>query len=426
MDVNVSFNGSSIKLSFLLEQDDGRYNEKISMANPSMTVNVNRIDSVEEIHPDHLALGIILASNPFVGTELNIPLAVSQPFRDAAKTITKYKINFLQTSSKPYVPSKSARPGLSFSGGADSTAALLLMPENTLSVFMDRPIDRSKSMYNKSAAYATIQHANELGYEMLRLGCDLEYMRDPIGFPTDLAPAIPLIFVASKYNVDSIAFGTVLESAYRVGHEHARDYESSGHYKVWGSLFRAAGLPLYLPVAGISEVGTSKIVLSSSFKDYTRSCIRGNFPESCENCWKCFRKNLVEKRLLNVTIQHDEMKRWLTVREVKRKLSAWPISHENVLSWSLKGDNTIGEIATDLLDRTEGAIRNLTFLERWFHPSIQLIPSKYQLETEGKISNYMERMRDFELVQITNHTMTKWLTSEQATKARKNFNRHLL
>tara|TARA_B100000767_G_C19778101_1_gene543925 strand:- start:4250 stop:5539 length:1290 start_codon:yes stop_codon:yes gene_type:complete len=421
MDVKVSLENQQIIFDFLLDDEDGVFNERIKMDNTSLFIQAEEFVSIKDIHPDHLALGILLISNPFVKKELNIPFPVSQGFRDACKIITKYRVNFPSNTIDKYAPGHNSRPGLSFSGGADSTAALLLMPENTLSVFMDRPLRSKASLYNKSAAYATINHAREIGHDVRKISCNLEYIRSPIGFPTDLAPALPLILMSAKNNVDSIAFGTVLESAYRVGHEHCRNYETSGHYRVWGGLFDAANIPLYLPVAGISEVGTSKIVLDTSFRDYTRSCIRGVFPLSCDNCWKCFRKNLVEKRLINQNIPNSEMERWLNVREVKGKLQAWPISHENVLSWSLQGANTSGPSRDLLFNRTEGKIRNMDFLCRWYPQSIDLVPHPYKDITRNLISNYLDPMKEQEIEQIVSHIMTEWLTSTSAKEAKNIF-----
>ena len=45
------------------------------------------------------------------------------------------------------------------SWGADSTR-LFFDAKSTLSVFLDRPLKFGRSLYNKSAAYATIEHAN--------------------------------------------------------------------------------------------------------------------------------------------------------------------------------------------------------------------------------------------------------------------------
>lgn len=421
MDVVVSSPNGGIKIQFICDNDDGIYNNKVEMDKHEFNVDFSGSISVEHIHPDHLALAIILVANPFVGKLLNLPFAVSEQFLLSTKIISRYEITCLDGHVSPYSPRVKSRPGLSFSGGADSTAALLLMPKNSISVFMDRPLVRGASLYNKSAAYATIKHAQDLGYDVRAIGCDLEYIRSPLGFPSDLSPSIPLLLMSSELNIDSIAFGTILEAAYRVGHEISRDYAISGHYRVWGGMFAAAGIPLYLPVAGISEVGTSKIVHASSFRDFTRSCIRGKWPKSCNNCWKCFRKNLVEMRITGQSLSDGNMLKWLNVREVKRKLSSWPISHENVLSWSLQGSNSSGRIVNLLLARLEGSVRNMDFLENWYYNSIGVIPKQYQDYTEKEISKYLKIMKDSDTLQITTHSMVNWLESPIARSAKNSF-----
>ena len=417
MDVDFSQNRGRIKIAFSKHDGDGIYTPKIKMNSDVVGCDFENKLQLNEIHQDHLALASILLANPFVSEELIIKGGMSERFFEATKKITKYKVKRPESFVKPYNSVENSRPSLSFSGGADSTAALLLMPKNTLSVFLDRPLKFGRSLYNKSAAYATIEHAKSEGYEVKKIDCDLEYIRTPIGFPTDLATSVPLVLMAAKENLDSVAFGTVLESAYRVGHETCRDYKQSGHYKVWGGLFEAAGIPLYLPVAGISEVGTSNIVMNSSFYDYTRSCIRGKFPKPCLNCWKCFRKSMVDNRLKNTKVSEREMKKWLKVREVKRKLTPHPISHENVLSWSLQGGNARGETKNLLMNRMEGKIRNMDFLTDWYSPSIELVPEEYREETTRNIHNYLVDMDEKYHTEITGHKMTEWLNSEEAKEA---------
>ena len=417
MEVKFAQRQGKIELFFTKDEDDGVYNDRVKMDRTTVITDYGKNLALSEIHPDHLALASLLMANPFVKKELRLPFKISKRFFDAAKKISKFKLIPSEGFIEPYKATNNSRPSLSFSGGADSTAALLLMPKNTLSVFLDRPLKFARSLYNKSAAYATIEHAKSEGYEVKKIHCDLEYIRSPIGFPTDLATSVPLILMAAKENLDSVAFGTVLESAYRVGHETCRDYKQSGHYKVWGGLFEAAGIPLYLPVAGISEVGTSQIVMNSSFYDYTRSCIRGKFPKPCLNCWKCFRKSMVDNRLKSTKVSNREMQKWLKVREVKRKLAPHPISHENVLSWSLQGGNVQGETKDLLMNRMEGKIRNMDFLTDWYSPSIELVPERYRQETTEKIRNYLVDMDEKYHEQITGHKMTEWLNSEEAKDA---------
>jgi len=321
--------------------------------------------------------------------------------------------------AEAYAPTQHARPALAFSGGADSTAALLLMPENTLPVFMDRPLRKKASLYNKSAAYATMEHARTLGYDVHEITCDIEYTRSPLGFPTDLVPAIPIILMAQHFDVDAVAFGTVMESAYRIGHDVARNYSQSSHYRLWGAFFAAAGLPFYLPVCGVSEVGTSSIVKQSSFFDFTRSCIRGEWPKSCENCWKCFRKNMIDLRLSGLIITDEIMKKGLAIREVQYKLKNWPVSHENVLSWCLKASS--GEVIDIVSKRFEGSQRDLDFLSSYYPPSLELIPQKYRQLTTEKLQSFLHEMPQSDWPSITSYSMKEWLESEAAHEARQRY-----
>jgi hypothetical protein len=424
MEVKVLQEGQKLTWHFLLDETDGKYTEKIWMQNDSFSIVLPKEFDARLAHPDHLALISLLVAHPFVGTELKLPFEVSERFSDATNVFTSYKVIHSKKTGIEYHAPEDSSPGLAFSGGADSTACLLLMPESTVSVFMDRPIRKKTSMYNKTAAYATIAHARKQGHEMHSISCDVEYLRQPLGFPTDLVPSLPLLAIAQQRSINSIAFGTVMESAYRIGHEKARNYEKSHHYKLWGRLFRASGLPLFLPVAGISEVGTSKIVRESSFNAYTRSCIRGKWPNACENCWKCFRKNMVEEKFRDGRVSENYLVKGLAIKEVKLKVSQMPISHENVLSWALQGSQ--GHYSEVFIQRLEGENRDLSYLECYYPPSIDLMPVRYQEETKNRILSFLKPMKEQYFNTVTDHKMTPWLESTNAIQAKKKFDEFMI
>ena len=410
---------ATLHWSFHLDEEDGKYTDVISMVERKFKTQLPKGVSVDDVHPDHLALIALLVSHPFVGKSLKIPWAVSERFAASCAKITKYKVEFEGVGFPEYACQTEGRPALAFSGGADSTAALLVMPDTTLAVFMDRPLKKKASMYNKSAAMATIAFAKKSGYDVLSLQCDVEYVREPLGFPTDLVPSIPILTLAASHNIDAVAFGTVMESAYRIGHEKARDYANSSHFRFWGRMFQAAGLPLYLPVSGVSEVGTSKIVLNSEFHPYTRSCIRGVWPQSCENCWKCFRKNMIDGKLNHGKVEESYLERGLAIREVQRKMAAFPVSHENVLAWALKGSE--GPLGTMLNNRLEGRDRRLNFLEQYFPKAFDVMPPRYREITKKKLETYLTEMPKEDWPLITTHSMTPWLNSESAKQAKQTY-----
>ena len=83
---------------------------------------------------------------------------------------------------------------------------------------------------------------------MKKIDCDLEYIRSPIGFPTDLATSVPLVLMAAKENLDSVAFGTVLESAYRLDMKHV-EITSKAVITRFGGSFRGCWNTIIPPVA---------------------------------------------------------------------------------------------------------------------------------------------------------------------------------
>ena len=139
---------------------------------------------------------------------------------------------------------------------------LIVMPGNTIPVFMNRPMSKN-SIYDSDAPLKNCELLKQMGYDVKIVNCDLEFLRDPVGFPSDIAHAIPLILQAERLGVSSIAFGTILESAYGIGHRKFIDYPNGSHMRFYGGLLAAVDLEISLPVGGVSEVGTSKIVESS-------------------------------------------------------------------------------------------------------------------------------------------------------------------
>ena len=66
--------------------------------------------------------------------------------------------------------------------GADSTAALAVMPGNTVPVFMNRPM-RENSMYDSDAPIKNYcELLRQIGYDVRIIDSDLEFTREPVGF----------------------------------------------------------------------------------------------------------------------------------------------------------------------------------------------------------------------------------------------------
>ena len=422
MEVAIEFEDS--RVNFFLQPTESERNSNYGerMAN-EMRFSIVAPENVyfSEMHSDHLALIVLLACHPFSVGDLNIPLRVSRNFFKACEIFTRYTPQFISSDGRPYTSKSKSRPGLAFSGGMDSTAALALMPDSTIPIFLNRPSKSDSTLYNKSAAEATLAFIKAKGKPFFSVTTDVEFIRNPTGFPTDLASGIPAIALASHLNLDAIGYGTVLESAYRVGHAKSRDYEFSSHYRVWGPLFSAAGIPLILPVSGVSEVGTSKIVRNSSYRGMARSCIRGQWPHPCNKCWKCFRKQLIDDALAGITMTDDQFLSSIKSREVTTKLMSEFIPHENVLAWALENMNR-GQILNTFYERLVGSTYDTSHLSSFYKPSIELIPGKYKMHILEMLNKYLPAMDEETGLQMLSQDFTQYMDSESHQRRVEKFN----
>tara|TARA_B110001452_G_scaffold244587_1_gene228689 strand:- start:512 stop:1813 length:1302 start_codon:yes stop_codon:yes gene_type:complete len=402
-------------LRFILEPEENDIlepNENVSLGSKEIEIHLPWQLDPETIHPDHLALCIMMITHPFVGKSLTFPKAVSLRFGNRHNSSpSRYTIGPVDESLESWSPSENARPGLAFSGGVDSTAALALMPPTTVPIFMDRPL-RKKSLYDKDAVHHSCLEVERLGYDMHVILCDLEYVRSPVGFPVDVANSVPAVLMAGHLNLDCIGFGTIMESTYGTGHRKYRDYPNGHHYTLWGGLFKAAGIPFILPVAGISEVGTSMIVNKAPLGLVAQSCMRGTWKNPCLNCWKCFRKQLLDNAILENALNPEYLDDIFNNKEACRFLARIPIKHENILAWSTHRLNSNHALFSLLKTRVAGAEEDLSWLGKWYSPSIELMPNKYRSGIEDKILRYIPAMTQEEENLLTSWNMQELIESE--------------
>ena len=384
MHVNVSMHNGTLRFGFETEEDEPTQ-RKSSMANMSCYVKGPETWKISEIHPDHMALSALLMVRPWFNRSLKMSFGVSQKFADACQKM-KISVSPVDPEVIPYDSESAKYVGLAFSGGADSTAALSVLPPTTIPIFLDRP-DKGSSLYSKDAALHSVAKLSQLGYDCHIVECDLESIREPIGFPTDLSNGVPTILLASKLNIFGIAYGTVLESLYCLGRLRYKEYTETSHYKNWWNVFSESGLPISFPTGGISEVGTEIICSKSSIGALAQSCIRGSIDQPCHFCWKCFRKTMLRIALDIEPPNAELVTRLLESGEVRTKLSQLPISHENVLIFAFS------RLDLDLYPK--GFVQrfdhedSLTYLSHWYSKSRGLIDIRIRKFVERKIVSYI-------------------------------------
>lgn len=182
---------------------------------------------------------------------------------------------------------------LSYSGGVDSTAAMLLMPEETILAYHERNFT---SMINHSLPHSTFAAIKDrTSREVLCIPSNHEKIRTyhgkQTGFSTDHAAGVHLILLSDFLDLRGIAFGTPIDNTWLKKGLLYRDFSKSDYWLYWSKRFNDAGLSYDLTINHISEGGTLEICRQSVFHDVVNSCLRGTGFRWCGKCWKCFHKN---------------------------------------------------------------------------------------------------------------------------------------
>jgi hypothetical protein len=135
---------------------------------------------------------------------------------------------------------------------------------------------------------------------------------------------------------------------------------------------------LFLPVAGVSEVGTSTIVHRSPYQENGPFLHPWRLASDLRQLLEMFSKTIDRTRHqsngISVIRQFLES---LQSKEVVSKLSAEFISHENVLGWALNKIKR-GPKLDVLFNRLVASTYSLQHLEAFYPPAIDSCPFQVQ------------------------------------------------
>ncbi len=381
------------------DQADIEYNNKIRGKLNRREVDIDLVGDarLDTIHPDLIGLTALLLVAPFSRRTLSINLPMSDGF---VKTVRKHLLHFEAPAnnalSRRQTP-QDARPGLAFSGGVDSCAALTLMPKHTVPVFLHRrqPPGSASGGYDPSAALASCAAARDHGYDVQKIQTSMEYIRKPVGNPIHWSNSAPAIVNADTLGLNSISFGLIAESAYWTGGPYFSDLKTRDSYSKWAPIFEYCNIPLSFPTAALSEVLTSKICMKADVDFLPQSCVRGEPGKPCQNCFKCFRKGLVEAALEDRHLPSVLVSNTTKGSEVAKKLLEKPIHHEIVMAWAvaaLRKTSNTEQAVIDALEHKLGSVsdygQNLDFLDKYYPPGLEYTASDIRTGVERKIQKF--------------------------------------
>jgi hypothetical protein len=270
---------------------------------------------------------------------------------------------------------------LSYSGGVDSTAAMLLLPEDTILAYHERNFT---SMLNHSLPHSIFDAITERnGRKVLCIPSNHEKIRTHHGLQTGFSSAnaacVHLILLADHLDLCSISFGTVIENTWLKKGLKFRDFRDTHYWRYWPKQFKKAGLAYVLPTNHISEAGALKICNQSPFSDVVNSCLRGRGGRWCGTCWKCFHKNGPLGRAIDPTSN-----------EISIFLNKKPLRTAQHALWALKVQG-LEHLAPHL---KEHIAEDLSWWDKAYEPGLNLIEEPLRSVVKDKTDSYLEWMAE--------------------------------
>ena len=267
---------------------------------------------------------------------------------------------------------KGSKVALFFSGGEDSTAALQLLPKDTIPITIIRPYD-SYRLSNGSkvelppnepleriiAASGSVPITTNI--ETLGLSAGMRHgFLDSAGYL-----AIAAMFCDAE-NIGCVALGSVMEQIYLgSGHRFVdvtdpeRKTLSALQYRL--KLFSKIGIDVTYPTGGCSEVVTHEICKRSKYADLVVPCPTADSEgKPCKKCFKCFRKFGMEGELI---LELDN--------SAKMSISAFPIKSATSTVYSTFKSG----FRNEYIDRYKDV--DLSWLERYYIDSYEYLLPDY-------------------------------------------------
>lgn len=351
--------------------------------------------TIDSVHPDLFALAMIATVYPFCGPNIQVPRGVSRFFHNQVKRMTNKKVLPIDKNLSPRRAPSDAEPSLTYSGGIDSTAAVVLLPHNTHLFYFDRliPTTGVKNLLDQEAAYYACDAMANEGRPVYKIKTDMQYIRKPVGFNSYLTDAVPALLLADYYGLDSVGHGQTLEIGYQVGHLGYKDCKDTEVGHPWFRLLQAVDMTYTLPTIGLSEVSTTDIVRKSPYHKVAQACSRGKVRTPCMNCAKCFRKSLLEKVMTNSPITDDYLDQLFAIQDVQRLLQAPPpIYFSNVFAYITAYYHGAHQAMLSLKKQTRGDVLQVDWMHKWYSKSQEFLAPKYRKQIKKEILKHVNPM----------------------------------
>lgn len=255
-------------------------------------------------HPDLVGLATLLVVRPWAKRRLWLNNPVSSQLAKSVANEFGIELGPVDSGLSARPPGSVAATGLSLGPDCLAGDVLLDLPKKAF-YFVRVPhpaIPNRATHIRHDVVIRRLEEASRRGWDIEVARSDLEFMA---------ARPFPTFAHWTTMNIGAVLTADVNDLGYIVSGRHM-----GGHYIHSGKrfdleadhdlrlreVFKAVGLELVSAVAGLSEVGTMIIAREHELFDLSSSCLLSAKPlGGCEQCEKCFRKELarawVENRL---------------------------------------------------------------------------------------------------------------------------------
>ncbi|GAA4571367.1 DUF6395 domain-containing protein [Planotetraspora kaengkrachanensis] len=355
------------------------------------------------VHPDLLAVAAWTVVAPWTRQKVTFDRPISPALAEVFRT--HWNVDAGPVGGDPR---SGTRLGISYSGGADSMAAADMFPDAPFIHFqrISHPRVPNRWSFYRSDVLAGLaqETARETGREVTTVQSDLEFLlRLPRpGYPEHHAVTVGALLLADELDLGGIALGYELGSRWlggdRYTHRYSPDNPMWSADGKWGRLMSAVGLPMVLPVGGLSEPVTMRIAMESDLAPYVRWCLRGDRSGPCQKCAKCLRKELilaaVERRPLRTALSADST-------PARKWQEPPPYGGQETIEYGCAHvpgiEHTPFAKAAAHLQATEESTR---WLEHCYAPAIAEIPERWRKQVDAYIADKVGLMTEDEVRRV--------------------------
>lgn len=380
---------SGTELTFRLDPEDELTGKAADGYPVKLRTNSCSVGGVPtEAHPDLFAVAAWTIVAPWTRRRITFDRAISAELAEALRDGWGIEAGPVSGTARR----TGSTLAISYSGGADSLAVATILPDAPLIHFTRVKHPRVPNRWTHYRADVLAKLAEQTGRQVTRVTSDLEFtLAEPRpGYPEHHAVAAGALLLADRMDLGGLGFGYEIGSRWLGGgrylHHFTPDNPMWSPQGRWGRLFAAVGVPIVLPVGGISEAMTMKIALNSELKGQLRWCLRGQ-GGPCRTCGKCLYKELiqaaVERRPLDTPITAD--------RPVARK---WqeppPYGGQEMIEYGTARVPGIERTAFGKAAAFLGASEESTsWLDHCYRPALEEIPQPWRAEVEAYMAAHI-------------------------------------